>query len=462
MCCIACYELTCTFNSHICQQIDGRRHDFVNAVQFGHFMLQVKPCDICGDGGWPEQIATCYLCKSAREHIYCMKFLLFSRPIVWFCEECRSIKGQVLPKSVVQELCHGALTSTDISSRDLRQSVGGPNVKLSTQSNLHSNHACQTDTLTTKSNGTPRFETSLSKLSPQEVNADPSVSHCNPLLGGIEEIHSITQQQVPQTSKELKGKNWIVCKEEPVEILEAMGSRVEVAADITPPPSVNALPIISSGKKFSLASSQCFDIQTSNLDPNDEPDNSFLLTSYAIWCGSIEMLSLDTSSKFYDGFWAYLPCKIHRKVLEFSKEMPGVISCSSVPCCNISLEVFQNDMPNIDDIALIFFPGNFQRSKEQYDSLLELLEMRDLVLKSCINGVELLIFSSKILQANSSGFKLGSFLWGVYHEVQGKLEVPPVLTHENQWQFSILGALKPPRAGSLRMVWQFSFNSKVL
>lgn len=70
MCCIACYELTCTFNSHICQQIDGRRHDFVNAVQFGHFMLQVKPCDICGDGGWPEQIATCYLCKSAREHMY--------------------------------------------------------------------------------------------------------------------------------------------------------------------------------------------------------------------------------------------------------------------------------------------------------------------------------------------------------------------------------------------------------
>lgn len=52
----------------------------------------------------------------------------------------------------------------------------------------------------------------------------------------------------------VSGKNWIVCKEGPVEILEAMGSRVEVAADITPPPSVNALPIISSGKKFSLAS----------------------------------------------------------------------------------------------------------------------------------------------------------------------------------------------------------------
>lgn len=52
------------------QQIDGHHYDFVSAVQFDHFVLQVKPCDICGDGGWPEQIATCYLCKSAREHMY--------------------------------------------------------------------------------------------------------------------------------------------------------------------------------------------------------------------------------------------------------------------------------------------------------------------------------------------------------------------------------------------------------
>lgn len=138
-----------------------------------------------------------------------MKSPLFTRPIIWFCEECRSIKVQVCPKSVVQELRHGALASTDTSSRDPRRSMGGPNVKLSTWSGLHSNRACQTDVLITKSNGTPRFETSLSKVSPQEVNADPSVravSHCNPLLIGIEEIHSVTQQQVPQTSKELKGE----------------------------------------------------------------------------------------------------------------------------------------------------------------------------------------------------------------------------------------------------------------
>lgn len=38
--------------------------------------------------------------------------------------------------------------------------------------------------------------------------------------------------------------------------------------------------------------------------------------------------------------------------------------------------------------------------------------MRDLVLKSCINGVELLIFSSKILQANSSG-ELNEFIYKI-------------------------------------------------
>lgn len=98
-----------------------------------------------------------------------------------------------------------------------------------------------------------------------------------------------------------------------------------------------------------------------NVHPKNTPLSLSDNCDFSFSSGSIEMLSLDTSSKFYDGFWAYLPCKIHRKVLEFSKEMPGVILCSSVPCCNISLEVFQNDMPNIDDIALIFFPGNFQR-----------------------------------------------------------------------------------------------------
>lgn len=53
----------------------------------------------------------------------------------------------------------------------------------------------------------------------------------------------------------VSGENWIVCKEEPVETLEAIGSRVEMAADITLSPSINALPIISSGTKFSLVSS---------------------------------------------------------------------------------------------------------------------------------------------------------------------------------------------------------------
>lgn len=139
-----------------------------------------------------------------------MKFLLCQRPKIWFCEECRSSKGQVFPRNFAQELHPRASTST-ISREDLRQSLGGPNVKLSSLSELCSNPGCQTDTLITKSNGTPRFETSLSKFSPQEVTVDlgvRAVSDYNPLVLGNEEIHSTsrTQQQVPQTSKELKGE----------------------------------------------------------------------------------------------------------------------------------------------------------------------------------------------------------------------------------------------------------------
>jgi hypothetical protein len=32
--------------------------------------LQNEPCDICGDGGFEELIATCSKCSIAREHVY--------------------------------------------------------------------------------------------------------------------------------------------------------------------------------------------------------------------------------------------------------------------------------------------------------------------------------------------------------------------------------------------------------
>ncbi|PRQ16325.1 hypothetical protein RchiOBHm_Chr7g0183011 [Rosa chinensis] len=77
--------------------------------------------------------------------------------------------------------------------------------------------------------------------------------------------------------------------------------------------------------------------------------------------------------------------------------MPNVLPCTMLSCCNVWEEIFQNEIPTIEDIAVFFFPGNFERSKEQYFSLVQVMETQDLILRSLIKGVNLLILSSKRL-----------------------------------------------------------------
>ncbi|XP_011028191.1 PREDICTED: uncharacterized protein LOC105128293 isoform X2 [Populus euphratica] len=50
---------------------------------------EVKVCDICGDVGQEEKLATCSKCTDGAEHIYCMREKLEKVPEGnWMCEEC--------------------------------------------------------------------------------------------------------------------------------------------------------------------------------------------------------------------------------------------------------------------------------------------------------------------------------------------------------------------------------------
>ncbi|KAF8408204.1 hypothetical protein HHK36_007347 [Tetracentron sinense] len=140
----------------------------------------------------------------------------------------------------------------------------------------------------------------------------------------------------------------------------------------------------------------------------------------ATWKGSFEILNTVTPSKFYDGFKSHPPGVVSRKAYEFSKQMPGVLQFKLQPRCDLWAELFQTDCPDGHDIALYFFPGDFERSKQMYDCLLGLIEMHDSVLRSCcFDGVELLIFSSKHLHADSHRLNMQFYLWGIYRRLKG-------------------------------------------
>lgn len=65
-----------------------------------------------------------------------------------------------------------------------------------------------------------------------------------------------------------------------------------------------------------------------------------------------------TPAKFYGGFQAQPPCTVNRKAFEFSKRMPPVLKVKLLPWCQMWGNLFQNDCPDLKDIALYFFPAD--------------------------------------------------------------------------------------------------------
>lgn len=78
--------------------------------------------------------------------------------------------------------------------------------------------------------------------------------------------------------------------------------------------------------------------------------------------GSFKFVDTVTPNESYVGFQAHPPYIVHRKAYEFSKQMPTVLQFERLHRCSLWAELFQDDSPDGDDIALYFFPGRFGRS----------------------------------------------------------------------------------------------------
>ncbi|XWS47935.1 hypothetical protein CRYUN_Cryun13aG0028700 [Craigia yunnanensis] len=394
-----------------------------------------EPCDICGDVGFEEDIAICFKCKIAREHSYCMRKVLLTIPDIWFCEECQSSIGIASPKSVTAEHVPMALTSTASETESpnwfLKNSKGechlastskasetlSPSWVLKNQGIVHHDGSSlgPSATIATMPKRSPTgFKDALSMCSIKKVKADPdlrAIGHSRPHGYYSAGFSSITQQNAFQTSREFQDKKTSACKNEqqnvlmPVERIENSNLLVENATKSTDSQSVDALPIVCSVKPVSMA---IVESNLLNIGPSLVKSFPNYPTPDPTWCGSFEILNSISHSEFFDGFRAHPPGKVHRKALEFSKQMPGVLLCTLLPGSDVWMDVFHDECPNMEDVALFFFPGSFERSKQQYFRLLGHMEAQDLVLKSCIDGVELLIFSSSRLHADLCG-KLHEF-----------------------------------------------------
>ncbi|KAK6925100.1 hypothetical protein RJ641_009426 [Dillenia turbinata] len=138
--------------------------------------------------------------------------------------------------------------------------------------------------------------------------------------------------------------------------------------------------------------------------------------------GDIEIVGEVSCNNVYGGLQAHPPTKIHRKAWELSRQMPRALQFAAIPRAAIwtKRELFKDRRPIGLDIALYIFPTDFKRSKFQYSCLLEFIEEEDFILGCCINGVELFVSTSKLLDADSWGkfnwgiLPVGSLPWGGY------------------------------------------------
>ncbi|XVF08934.1 hypothetical protein REPUB_Repub07fG0047500 [Reevesia pubescens] len=158
---------------------------------------------------------------------------------------------------------------------------------------------------------------------------------------------------------------------------------------------------------------------------------------YPIWTGGFKFLDTATPGEFYGGFLAQPPCKVHRKAYEFSQKMPPVLQVNLLLQCHLQADLFQNGCLDLCDIALYIFPVNYiERSQKNYNELFQLMEMKSSVMISYIDGVELLIFTSKQLHVGSRDIFTKSntdFFCGVFrHAKQNRSKVhqklPPLVS----------------------------------
>ncbi|WMV07645.1 hypothetical protein MTR67_001030 [Solanum verrucosum] len=94
------------------------------------------------------------------------------------------------------------------------------------------------------------------------------------------------------------------------------------------------------------------------------------------------------------------PSRVRHKVYEFSRLLSDTLKFELVPRGDIWGSLFNNHILSKEDIGLYFFASEKERS-ERYINLVDFMCSKDLVMRTLINDVELLILASTTLCSDS-------------------------------------------------------------
>ncbi|XP_027339494.1 uncharacterized protein LOC113853193 [Abrus precatorius] len=404
----------------------------------------VRPCDICGDVGILEAIVTCSKCNVNCEHVYCMRINVLKLPEYWLCESCQAKHVTISPCKVNQDIDSQA-------SKRLRAVTTGKVkflhedevIKLSSVQFSMKPITANSTLLTARkaSVGSKNIISKIPSLAPKlnPCITPPKVLGKRPRDGGAHKKLMTSQHASYSLTKRLPkehiGENHLslggLIPEKKVQNDDHQKEKPTKGAAFEALSARKPSPIFGSGGIL-CADAECNRSNIKkrshkNVQENLNLHRKFLPSSSPTWRGQFQIFHDAASGKFYDGFEAQPPCIVNSKAYKFSSQMPSVLQLESLPVLNVLTDIFLDDYPSLQDIALYFFPSEHtERSRKNLNSILKFMNTEKSMLRSCINGVELLVFTSNQLDMDSRGYiaavNAGYFLWGIFR--QKKIDKP--------------------------------------
>ncbi|XP_058751329.1 uncharacterized protein LOC131624402 isoform X2 [Vicia villosa] len=423
---------------------------------------KVEPCDICGAVGFAELCVTCTKCNVFREHIYCMRKNLTEIPDYWFCETCQSKNGTTSPCEVKQDVGLQGTTSPCEVKQDTGLQVSTRKKSFRTAPTgkvkyLHEDEviklsSCNISMKATPSSTSPMTMTKkasstlpitkrahvasksvIPKIPSPALKPNPSLApmahgkfprngvqknpmndqHASSSKGPTKENQFVSERRLSIPIPDRKVQPLKVHTRDPQ--IEKSTKR-EPCKDFS---ATKSLPVAVSDAATECNGFNREENKIQSIPENFNRDRKYFPSSIRAWSGRFQILQAAASVEFYDGFEAKPPCVVNRKAYNLSSKIPQVLQVESLSALNVLTDVFQNYSPTLQDIALYFFPSDSQeRSRKSLNSLLKFMNDENSMLRSLIDGVELLVFTSHQLNEHSRGtiaaVHEGYFLWGVF------------------------------------------------
>ncbi|XP_020104432.1 uncharacterized protein LOC109721305 isoform X3 [Ananas comosus] len=379
-----------------------------------------KICDICGNIGYAEHIVTCYLCKKASEHIYCMQKHINVIPVEWYCERCQ-LSAKPVHETEVEDMNR---------TKTIKLINDGENQLIETRMPPHS----------------------------PDINNEGRVptKHAKVKFIPTEEVTFLTRGKLVGRRDNLS-PSCLVTTPPKLKRASANMSTVPVSKSImlSPPSpgSMNAEACISPKsasvghagksrdremqKNKSSGGVLCPNIQSRgpDRDVSDLPVTLIINPKEkfphpaleACWMGTFEFF--EVVPHIHSGIQAHFANQVSLKAYEVLKQMPKELKLEILPRLDAWPKMFQSDPPDYNDIGVYFFSRGLERPKEKYIRLLERVSARDIAMKTYIDtDIQLLIYSSKVLPAHCQFIDGQIYLWGVFKNLKRQNQRKPEQT----------------------------------